>query len=73
MLAKSLAFTAVVLTPFSAFAHAGEHADMPAFNQLVHMISDPWHLALAGAGIVVGILSWKFYRTYKMKPTQDKE
>ncbi|MCG8490284.1 MAG: hypothetical protein MI743_01605 [Sneathiellales bacterium] len=73
MLAKSLILTSAVLIPFSAFAHAGEHADMSAFSQLIHMISDPLHLALAAAGIAAGLISWKVFQSYKMASSQDQE
>jgi len=73
MRTKTLAITLATLAPFSASAHMGEHADQSAFNQLIHMISDPVHLALAGAGIAAGIVSWKLFQSYKMASVQDDE
>lgn len=73
MRTKTLAATLATLAPFNAFAHVGEHADQSAFNQLTHMISDPVHLALAGLGIVAGIVSWKLFQSYKMASVQDEK
>jgi len=43
-----------LLTPLSALAHPGEH-HMGLLAGLVHLLSEPDHLAMAAIAIVIGI------------------
>ena len=57
---KSFAMLLVLFSPF-AYAHPGEHHGN-ILNAVVHLVSEPDHLAMALIAVVVGVAGARFYR-----------
>jgi hypothetical protein len=57
---KSFAMLMVLFSPF-AYAHPGEHRGN-ILNAVVHLVSEPGHLAMALIAVGVGVAGARFYR-----------
>ena len=49
---------ALILLPNAALAHAGDHAHL---NALVHLLTEPDHLVMIGAAVVLGLILRKVF------------
>jgi hydrogenase/urease accessory protein HupE len=65
-------FTAMLMlfSPF-AYAHPGEHHGN-ILNAVVHLVSEPDHLAMALIAVVIGGAGARFYRRRTAARIQDK-
>jgi len=67
---RTLTLSAALLTPTFALAHNDGHREMSILAELGHMLSDPIHLILVAAVIVVGAVIWKGVATSKSIQSQ---
>jgi len=66
---RKMIFTLLTLAPLSAVAHPGEH-HMGLLAGLVHLLSEPDHLAMAAIAIVIGI--WGARRFIARKTAKNR-
>jgi hydrogenase/urease accessory protein HupE len=66
---KTFAMLLLIFSPL-AYAHPGEHHGN-MLNAVVHLLSEPDHLAMALIAVVVGVAGARFYRRRAASRIQD--